>query len=113
MADLQRLSPSVRKILEELRAGLEKLYENKLEQIILYGSYARGEERPPDSDLDVIAILADYEDRWGEVKRTSQLVSDLSLAYEVSVSLLLVRRQEWEKGEELLYSNVREEGITA
>lgn len=113
MANTHKLAPGVHKILEELRAGLEKLYGDELEQIILYGSYARGDARPPDSDLDVIAVITDYEDRWEELKRTSQLVSGLSLKHEVSVSLLLVRHAEWEKGEELLYTNAREEGIAA
>ena len=113
MAALNSLSPRARKILEELRAGLEKLYGHQLERLIVYGSYARGEERPLDSDLDVVAIITDMQDRWEEVKRTSHLIADLSLEYGVTVSLLLVRRDDWDRGEELLYSNVREEGIAA
>ena len=113
MADLNSLSPKARKITEDLRKGLEELYGKELEQLILYGSYARGEERPPDSDLDVIAVISDFADHWEELKRTSQLVSDLSLEHGVTVSLLLVRREDWDRGEELLYSNIREEGIAA
>lgn len=113
MSEQARISPTAREILGQLRLGLEELYGDKLEQLVLYGSYARGDERPLHSDLDVLAVVTDFDDRWEELKRTSHLVADLSLKHGISVSLLLVRRQEWDGGEELLYSVVKREGIAA
>ena len=43
----------IKNILSELKLGLTKLYDNQLVDVLLYGSYARGEQR---QDLSLIHI---------------------------------------------------------
>ncbi len=45
----------VYRMLEEIESNLLKIYGHKLKKIILYGSYARGEQAPG-SDLDVMVL---------------------------------------------------------
>src|SRR6266498_1758679 len=53
----RKLMPAnVKRLLAELKKGLEKLYGNRLKGLILYGSYARGDQREG-SDLDILVIL--------------------------------------------------------
>ena len=46
--------------LEEYVEAIKKIYGSHVRQIILYGSYARGDFRP-DSDVDIM-ILVDMSD---------------------------------------------------
>lgn len=43
-------------VLEKVKTASEQLYGDKLEKIILYGSYARG-ENTKESDIDIMIIL--------------------------------------------------------
>jgi len=45
-------------ILSRLRAALEDIYGARLERVVLYGSRARGDERP-DSDYDIAVFIKD------------------------------------------------------
>ena len=63
---------AVRAFLARLPADL------RLEYAILYGSRARGEERP-DSDADLALILAEGEGDWQLVGSLSELAYDVFL----------------------------------
>lgn len=54
-------------------------------KVILFGSYARGEEKP-DSDLDFLVIEADVEDHFGESVRLAKLVGELGVPADVMVA---------------------------
>ena len=50
------LSPHIEALLQDLRERLEVLCGGRLHQVVLYGSYTRGEETPT-SDVDVMVVL--------------------------------------------------------
>ena len=54
-------------------------------QIILFGSYARGDERP-DSDLDLLVILDHVQDRAAEMVRLARVLSPLRLPVDLLVA---------------------------
>ncbi len=81
------MKKTTQEILVRLKSSLRDLYGGRLQGLYLYGSFARGEERPG-SDQDVAMILDDYERPWVEIQRTSQIVSDLSLEYGITISLI-------------------------
>mgnify|MGYP006291264791 CR=1 FL=1 len=51
-----RVEPSIRPILDEFKNELLKIYGDSLKKVILYGFYARGEQKH-ESDIDVAIIL--------------------------------------------------------
>lgn len=53
-------------------------------KVILFGSYARSEERP-DSDVDFLVIEPELSDRFGESVRLARLVGELGVPADVVV----------------------------
>ena len=54
-------------------------------RVILFGSYARGEQRR-DSDLDFLVIEPQVEDRFAESVRLARLVGELGVPADVMVA---------------------------
>jgi uncharacterized protein len=105
-----RMPPDIQKLLQELKQGLIRLYGERLKGVYLYGSYARGDFEEG-SDLDVLVVLDDFERAPVELDRTSDLFCDLSLIYEVTVSLMFMREKDWLTADKPLLRNVRVEGM--
>lgn len=97
-----------RQLLAELNKGLRLIYGNQLVEVYLFGSYARGEQ-DPESDLDILIVLRDYDTFSSEVKRTGRLISRLSLEHGISISRKFIRQSEWKRGDSLLVRNIRDE----
>jgi predicted nucleotidyltransferase len=53
-------------------------------KVILFGSHARGEERP-DSDVDLLVVEPEVRDRFAESVRLSRLVGELGVPADVVV----------------------------
>ena len=103
----------LKELLTELRLGLEIIYGRRLKGLYLFGSYARGEQQN-DSDVDILVVLDQIEHYAGEVDRSGQLASDISLKYGVSVSRVFVAENDWrQKRDSFFLDNVREEAIAA
>ena len=95
---LQPLAPRrLAVLLQELRTALVMIYGSRLREVILFGSYARG-EAAADSDVDIAFVLDDFDRPWPEIRRTSRVVASLSLAYEVTVALLPMRAKDFAAG---------------
>jgi predicted nucleotidyltransferase len=98
--------------MKELKEGLVRIYGHQLKAVYLYGSYARGDYRPG-SDVDVMILLKDYENYWNEIERTSELVSKVSLDYDILVSRIMISEEKWKRSDIPLLKNIRREGLPA
>lgn len=100
-------------ILDKVRSESKQLYGQYLDKIILYGSYARG-DNTEESDIDIMIILDCDPD---EVKRmrevTTEMASDLSLEEGIFLSVLLRDKRHFENNLDFLpfYQNIVKEGI--
>ena len=97
-------------ILREIKQGLLPLYGEQLKGVYAFGSYARGEQ-VPESDLDILIVLTDYYSYSAEIKRTGELISYLSLAYNVSISRKFMKEDNWVEGDTALLRSVRAEAV--
>ncbi|MEO7840360.1 MAG: nucleotidyltransferase domain-containing protein [Anaerolineales bacterium] len=104
------MSARTKKLLKKLKQGLVRVYGEQLSAVYLYGSFARG-DNVQGSDLDVVVILKDFQRRAAEIRRTSELVGDLSLDFEITVSPLFMRENEWTTNKFSLLHNVKAEGV--
>jgi uncharacterized protein len=99
-------------LLDEIKRGLYSIYGKRLESIYLFGSYARGDQEP-DSDLDILIVLSDFDSHITEIDSTGELISDLSLKYAISISRKFIRKTDWISGDNALLRNVLEEAREA
>jgi len=104
-----RSAEKLKRILDELKQEFLNIYGTRLESLILYGSYARG-DAGLGSDIDVLVVLAGSVDAGDEIRRTGEMVAGLSLKYDVTISRFFVSAKQFDENWSLL-RNVRREGI--
>lgn len=104
------LAPPIRDILPELKEALQKRYGTKLKSIMLFGSYARGEQTVS-SDIDIAIILGEFSHACIEIERTGDIVSALSLKFDTLISLVPIKEQDWHTKKTTLISNIKREGV--
>lgn len=97
-------------LLTTLRSHLEQLYGDRLVQVILYGSQARGDANP-DSDIDVLIVLREPLDPSQEIKRTSKFIVQLCLENNVLISRAFASSDQVEAEQSPFFINVRREGV--
>ena len=91
----------------------KKIYGNKLQTVILYGSCARGDFQN-DSDIDILLLMNVPKENLAEERRKIFAMADrLDLEYEVVLAPVL---QSWDVYENYLpvssfYQNVQKEGV--
>ncbi|MGQ0601003.1 MAG: nucleotidyltransferase domain-containing protein [Anaerolineales bacterium] len=97
-------------ILHELREGLTQVLGPQLNRVLLYGSRARGDARA-DSDYDVLVVVNGEFDYADLLRRTSALVSGLSLAHDIVISRVFVTREQFEREQSPFLLNARRESV--
>ncbi len=103
-------SAPIREIAYELKDQLERRYGNQLKGVVLFGSYARGEETEG-SDIDIAVILEDFDHACTEIERTGDLISFLSLKFDTLISLAPIKEKDWLLMRTSLISNIRRDGV--
>ncbi len=104
---LKKIGP----ILEEVKDILIALYQDKLIDIILYGSYARGEERE-ESDIDIAVIINDTIQPYKEVSRITDKIYDLELKRGKVISIYPISKVKYNSRSSPFLINLQEEGIS-
>lgn len=106
----QRLPDKIGQLLAETRAELLKIYGSRLKEIILFGSYARG-DFTDDSDVDIIVVLDTLQDIVTERERYLTAICDISLKYDTVVSVIPYEAAAFHARRSPLLLNVRHEGM--
>ena len=100
----------IKDVLAELKSGLEQIYGAGLKHLFLYGSHARG-QAGPESDIDVLLVLEDFNNIWEIIQRNSRLVQDICLKYGVVISLIPVKALKYNTVKTPLILNIKKEGV--
>ena len=95
---------------QDVKQALTELYGDRLDRVILYGSYARGDFHA-ESDVDYMVVLRDDEVKSGqEIRRMVDKIYDLSDEHYMLVSVKPASLKKYMKSDLFLYQNVRREG---
>ena len=105
------MQPIVQQIASEFKAELVKLYGNELSELILFGSYARGDFNE-DSDIDFALVLKNPSTTsTSEIIKVSDLGNELSNKYGKFVSYIGMPEYKLHNSQLGLYQEIRNEGI--
>ncbi len=105
------MHPIVKQIAKEYKAVLHELYGNELAELVLFGSYARGDEHD-ESDIDFAIVLYNPATRGAaELIKTSPIASRLSLKYGMMISSLAVSLHKKQTSAQGVFKNIRKEGV--
>jgi predicted nucleotidyltransferase len=103
---------TIRKILRELKKGLVDIFGDQLNAVYLFGSFARGEGKLPNSDIDVMVVLnGDFNYREVE-RRAIDFVASLCLAHDVIIICHYVSAQRYTESKMPFMLNVRQDAIS-
>ena len=100
----------IRSLGEKIRTELKKRYGSKVLQIILYGSYARG-EATSESDVDFLVVVDDSLDPWEVRRGLDDVLLDLLLKQGRLISILVVPKSLYENQSFPFLIQIRREGI--
>ena len=80
--------------------------------VILYGSYARGEEKA-ESDIDLLILLDKEKVTWKDEKKITYPLYDIEFDIGKIISPLVLSKKDWEKRHRItpFYENVIKEGV--
>lgn len=101
------------KLILELCEKSKKLFGNKLERIILYGSYAR-DQQSAESDIDFILLVDDtIENLTSSRYKIAEMMSSLSLSFNILVSITEETYAGFFEYAKILpfYKNIQEQGV--
>ena len=97
-------------VLRKCKAALRAMYGDRLKGVILYGSSARGDDAP-ESDIDLLVLLDGPVNVAAEIRRVWDELYPVQLECDREISIRPAAADSYERGESILFQNIREEGI--
>jgi predicted nucleotidyltransferase len=97
-------------LVKDVSSTIHKLYGDRLLKIILYGSYARGEQTP-ESDVDLMVVLNDSPIAAGkEIRYMNGSLFTIALLHNTSISVHPVSSERYQNSKSFFLNRVRKEG---
>ncbi|MEK7399614.1 MAG: nucleotidyltransferase domain-containing protein [Candidatus Poribacteria bacterium] len=104
------MKPIIMEILTELHQCFKAIYGERMANMILFGSYARGEAMS-DSDIDVMVVLNGPVKPGDEIAKTGEITAEISLKYDVVISCIFMSSERYAIERSPLLLNVHREGV--
>lgn len=108
------INERMKNLLDEACNALRLMFGNNLHDVLLYGSYARG-DYDSESDVDILALVnLPKEDISKLQRKVSDMSSDLDPEYDVIFSILLQDTETYNQYQKDMpfFRNISKEGIS-
>lgn len=110
---VKSMPDSTHDIILKFSQQVKKILGNKLDKVILYGSYARGDYNEySDVDIMILTTLTDEEIEKAETI-LFDLAFDFQMDYGIDISVVVKNKDQFEYwlGALPFYNNVKDEGV--
>jgi uncharacterized protein len=100
-------------LLDEIVQNTSQIYGDKLKEIVLYGSYAKGQE-DDESDIDIMVLVNIDEKELAQYdEKINQMIGDMSMKYFKVISLVDMSYEKFMKWVNIVpyYTSVSSEGV--
>ena len=105
------LPEDLRELLGRLDRGIAELYGERYRGLVLFGSYARGEARQGESDVDLLVLLEGEVKGWKEYLRIEPVSWPLSLDSGYVLSIFPVNVEAYLEPRKPFLMNAHREGV--
>lgn len=106
-------SEIVDKIIKDIYAATKNIFPHENPEVILFGSYARG-DAADDSDIDLMILVGATRESISEHNwEVGEAAADVLLKYDVVVSPIVENRDYFDKNSNVLpfFKNIVKEGV--
>jgi predicted nucleotidyltransferase len=107
----KKIPEKIKPILKEVKTKLKEIYKSRLKKIILYGSFARGDDTDG-SDIDLIILLKDMKDSINERKNYFDTIWKLDLKFDTLISIIPLKEEDFKERRLPIILNAKREGIS-
>ncbi len=107
----KKIPETIKTILAEVKKRLKQIYGDKLKDIILYGSYARG-DFTEGSDIDIIILLKDMKEPASERRKYFDAIWELDLKYDTLISTIPLTEKDFRTKKLPVILNAKREGFS-
>ena len=103
-------APDAIELARSVAADLREMYGNRLKNVLVFGSWARGDAQP-ESDIDLLVVLDEVPSRSRELARMDSVMWRHSLANDAVITEIPVSESEFGQSDAPLLVRAREEGV--
>lgn len=104
---------NIQKIIRDYTSKIEEVLGDNLSKVILYGSYARGDQRE-NSDIDLMVLTTLTDDEIREIRPILfDIAFDFEMEYFIDISVIIKNEEHFRYWLDTLpfYRNVEREGV--
>lgn len=102
---------NIHEVTQAVKKALAELYGERLDRVLLYGSYARGDFHA-ESDVDFLVVLRDEKvNKYREIDFVGSTIFEIQLHFGVDISVFAMSLEQFQTSDFSYVKNVRRDGV--
>jgi predicted nucleotidyltransferase len=111
-SDILNMTPkNIEEAVCKFSETITELYGDKIAEMYLYGSVARGDYKD-DSDIDMFITMNAEKSELNRIHmKICKIISDIDLDHNIILSCMVSTKQDFDNDIEYLYVNIKKDGV--